>query len=352
MDMHLCNIYVTYAGYRLAMNFLPLSKSKHMLPFAALLSANGENVHRLLKQASLSADCLEDPDTLIPGVCEGSFRELAAQKLGRPNISLEATRHLEIEDLGDFGKVILKEPTLRGSISRFQQLAATESSWVAFDLYPQPDGGLWFGQRLLTHNKTGEWHNNLYLICLMLKVARLADPTWSPTEILLNLQAAPEQNTAIEMLGSTPLLEQAVSGFMIPASMLALPVAKSTMEEEVTEAGLWSTAPPQTFAESLRQLIRSFAKSRWLSVDEAGELSGQSARTLQRRLSTEQITYSNLVQQCRLEMAGDLLENSNATIADIAYQLGYSNQGNFTRAFYRWAKVSPREFRKHRATAH
>jgi AraC-like DNA-binding protein len=66
----------------------------------------------------------------------------------------------------------------------------------------------------------------------------------------------------------------------------------------------------------------------------------------------EQDSYSHLVQQCRLEMAGDLLENSNASIKDIAHQLGYSNQGNFTRAFYRWAKVLPSEFRKHRSNAH
>jgi AraC-like DNA-binding protein len=39
----------------------------------------------------------------------------------------------------------------------------------------------------------------------------------------------------------------------------------------------------------------------------------------------EQDSYSHLVQQCRLEMAGDLLENSNASIKDIAHQLGYSN---------------------------
>jgi len=334
------------------MKYLPLSKSKHMLPFAALLSANGVNVTRLLKQARLSSACLEDPDTLIPGACEGPFRALVAQKLDCPNISLEATRHLELEDLGDFGKAILMEPTLRGSIGRFQQLVATETSWVTFDLCPQPDGDLWFGLRFLSPTETGEWHNYLYVMCWMLKVAQLADPAWSPAEIMLGLQATPERIAAIEMLGSTARFRQNGTGFLIPASLLALPVEKNTAPEEVTETGLWASAPAQTFAESLRQVIRSHANECWLSVDEAGEVVNRSVRTLQRRLSMEQQTYSNLLQQCRMEMSGDLLENSNATIAEIAHQLGYRNQGNFTRAFYRWAKVSPSEFRKHRSTAH
>ena len=334
------------------MKYVPLSKSKHMLPFEALLRANGENVPRLLKKARLSSACLEDPNTLIPGVSEGLFRELAAQKIGCPNISLEATRHLELEDLGDFGKAILMEPTLRGSMDKFQELVATESSWVTFDLCPQPDDDLWFGLRFLSPTETGEWHNYLYVMCWMLKVAQLADPTWSPTEILLGLQATPERIAAIEMLGSTARFEQNGTGFLVPASLLALPVAKNLAQEEVTEAYLWASAPSQTFTESFRQVIRGHANDCWLSVNEASEVVNQSVRTLQRRLSTEQQTYSNLLQQCRLEMAGDLLENSNASIAEIAHQLGYNNQGNFTRAFYRWAKVSPSEFRKHRSIKH
>ena len=97
-------------------------------------------------------------------------------------------------------------------------------------------------------------------------------------------------------------------------------------------------------------MIRSYVNDGWLSIDQASEVTRTSVRTLQRRLLTEQKTYSDLVQQCRAKMAGDLLENSDATIAEIADQLGYRNQGNFTRAFYRWAKVSPSKFRKHRSS--
>jgi AraC-like DNA-binding protein len=71
-------------------------------------------------------------------------------------------------------------------------------------------------------------------------------------------------------------------------------------------------------------------------------------RSIQRR-AAEQKTYSNQVQQCRAEMAGELLENSETPISEIADQLGYRNQGNFTRAFHHWAKVSPSEFRKYRS---
>ena len=151
------------------------------------------------------------------------------------------------------------------------------------------------------------------------------------------------------MTGSTARLEQTCTGFMVPAPMLAQPVVKRSAQGVNKDVNPASTPIPDNYVESLKQIIRAYANDGWLNVDEASEVSDQSVRTLQRRLSKEQTTYSNLVQQCRAEMAGDLLENSDISMAEIAHQLGYGNQGNFTRAFYRWARVSPSEFRKHRS---
>jgi AraC-like DNA-binding protein len=205
---------------------------------------------------------------------------------------------------------------------------------------------------MLSQGVQDSWQSNLYVLGWKLKAVRLADPAWSPVEILIRSKATQERCEAIEMTGSTARLEQTSTGFMVPASMLALPVAKNSAQGVNKDVKPGPTLIPDSYAKSLKQVIRTYASDGWLSVDEVSEVTGQSARTLQRRLSMEQDSYSHLVQQCRLEMAGDLLENSNASIKDIAHQLGYSNQGNFTRAFYRWAKVLPSEFRKHRSNAH
>jgi AraC-like DNA-binding protein len=331
------------------MENLAITKSKHLLPFAAILSARGIRVHRLLKAAQLPLNCLDDPETLIPAVCVGRFRKLAAQKTGCPDLSLQTTRHFQFENMGDLGRKLLLEPTLLGSMEKFRKLVGTETSNVIIDLCPQANGDLWFGHQLLSQKELDAWHSNLYVIGWMLKIVRLADPAWSPAEISMRSKATQEHREVIEMTGSTARLEQTCTGFMVPAPMLALPVAKKTAQGEKKDVNPAPTPIPDSYAESLKQIIRAYANDGWLSVDEAGEATGQSVRTLQRRLATEQDNYSNLVQQCRLEMAGDLLENGSESIADIAHHLGYRNQGNFTRAFYRWAKVSPSEFRKHRS---
>ena len=48
----------------------------------------------------------------------------------------------------------------------------------------------------------------------------------------------------------------------------------------------------------------------------------------------------------RLGTAVHLLASTDATVLDIALDVGYSDHAHFTRAFRRWTGVAPREFRK------
>ena len=70
-----------------------------------------------------------------------------------------------------------------------------------------------------------------------------------------------------------------------------------------------------------------------------------SERTLKRRLQEEEASFQQLVDQVRLERAGDLLRNTSMNLSQIADALGYADAANFTRAFKRWTTTSPSQYR-------
>lgn len=72
---------------------------------------------------------------------------------------------------------------------------------------------------------------------------------------------------------------------------------------------------------------------------------GISVRTLQRRLHESGLTYSSLVQTVRHREACRRLLRSQQSISDIGKALGYTDPSHFSRAFRRWADMSPRSFR-------
>jgi transcriptional regulator GlxA family with amidase domain len=74
---------------------------------------------------------------------------------------------------------------------------------------------------------------------------------------------------------------------------------------------------------------------------------GLSPRSLDRRFreatGSSPLVY---VQQQRIKAAKELLESTNLTITEIAYRVGYLDQGHFARLFERVLLVAPREYRR------
>ena len=114
---------------------------------------------------------------------------------------------------------------------------------------------------------------------------------------------------------------------------------------------------PQLEAELLRQfaseslkeqakgtLKRLLAGQRPRLEDVAGELR-MGARTLQRRLVEQGVTFQDLLEEARREMAQHYLLQPSLELNETAYLLGYEDPNSFIRAFHKWEGTSPGEWR-------
>jgi AraC-like DNA-binding protein len=72
-----------------------------------------------------------------------------------------------------------------------------------------------------------------------------------------------------------------------------------------------------------------------------------SRRTLQRRLAEEGTSYSVLLDEARQELAIRYIGEQRLSIKETSYLLGFSEPGNFSRAFKRWTGQAPSNFRDH-----
>jgi AraC-like DNA-binding protein len=70
-----------------------------------------------------------------------------------------------------------------------------------------------------------------------------------------------------------------------------------------------------------------------------------SPRTLTRRLSDVGTTFEEVLSSLRCELAGRYLRDTELSVGEIAFALGFSSTGSFVRAFRRWTESSPSEVR-------
>jgi len=316
-------------GYPL--NTVDLTASRHVFPVATFMADNGEPLQPLFERAGL-------PDSCLAAIWR--FRELAAMRSGFPNLTLAVMAPLALAELGAVAQSLLGAPTLLRTIQDFRRLAHSESSTANLDLTPYGNRHALFSVRFSLSHQPGQWQAELCLLMWMLKIVRLVDPKWSPTEIWCTAGATCDRLRAIESLATRPRFNQRCTGFPIPFSMLVLPQERCERRAEVDEAVLWSTAPSDSASGAVKQLIQAYAEDRWMTLAEASDALGVNARTLQRRLAVEDKTYSALLQETRAEVAGHLLDHTDASLSEIARLLGYSDLSNFNRAFRRWAATA------------
>jgi len=69
------------------------------------------------------------------------------------------------------------------------------------------------------------------------------------------------------------------------------------------------------------------------------------ARTLRRKLRAEKTSFRKVTDELKMSMAIKYLRDTELTVDEIAHLLGYGDTANFRRAFRRWTKRGPLEFR-------
>lgn len=71
-----------------------------------------------------------------------------------------------------------------------------------------------------------------------------------------------------------------------------------------------------------------------------------SARSLQRKLQEEGVTYQQLADSIRKSLAVHYLESGKYPVKEVSYILGYNELSAFTRAFKRWTGTTPKSWAK------
>ena len=107
------------------------------------------------------------------------------------------------------------------------------------------------------------------------------------------------------------------------------------------QAGKASNSLGEQVKQTLRQLL---AGRRPTLLDVAQEL-GLSARTLQRRLTDSGLTFQQVVEETRRELARHYLKQRAMELNEAAFLLGFEDANSFFRAFQGWEGTSPGEWR-------
>jgi len=100
-----------------------------------------------------------------------------------------------------------------------------------------------------------------------------------------------------------------------------------------------------TVADHVKQSLRRLLAGKRPTLQDVAQELGLSARTLQRRLTDGGITFQQLVEETRRELAHHYLKQPSVELNETAFLLGFEDANSFFRAFQLWEGTSPTAWR-------
>lgn len=102
---------------------------------------------------------------------------------------------------------------------------------------------------------------------------------------------------------------------------------------------------PRCFRMEVEAAIEPMLASGDVSIHRVARQLGMSRQTLYRRLKAEDVTFEEILDAKRRQLAIRYLGFDRISVKGAAYKLGFSDPAAFSRAFKRWTGSSPSEFR-------
>lgn len=104
-----------------------------------------------------------------------------------------------------------------------------------------------------------------------------------------------------------------------------------------------------SFRDRVRAAIAKGLRERRCDLSSLARELALSPRTLQRQLEAHGTSHRELVGDVRRELATQLLARDDTSVVEVAYELGFTEQAAFHRAFVRWTGMTPGAFRSGRS---
>ncbi|RPH45274.1 MAG: AraC family transcriptional regulator [Burkholderiales bacterium] len=320
-----------------------------------LIGRFGIEAGPLFAQHGIDRGLLSDPSArLSQDAIDALVRDLAA-RVPDPAFGLLAAECWHPGSLGALGHAWLASSTLRRGLERLQRYWQLLGQRTAITLRDDADG-----LAVVLRNPRSD----------PVVAAAITDIEFSVLLDMCRMNAGRDLNPVqVRLIRPEPLATAPYSAFfrcpvrfgaaeraiVLPRAAVDAPLATGNRQiagllDRMLAEDLARLDRSDVVARCRAQLHRRLASGEVTATQVASDLA-MSRRTLHRKLADAGTTWQQLVDATRRDMALRMIEDPRRAIGEITFELGFSQQSAFARAFRRWAGTSPTQYRESLAAA-
>lgn len=337
-----------FSGHRLEC-VKPLARYAALNNFVELGHTLGLEPAQMIRRVGLDPGSLPLQDRWVPADAVAELLERSAADTGRDDFGLALAAQRKLANLGPVSLVIREEPHVRSVLAvlvRHQhmyneavRINVTETSGLA-TIAVSVDVG-----------RPGDFPQSTQLaVGVITHLLRIfLSPEWHPLAASLTAPAPPDPTRHNEFFGITVRFGGDFDGITMYTKDLDTPNPQADPELRRYAGQFLDSSGPDRGGDienRVRELIELLLPTGRCSVDQVARSLGVDRRTVHRRLTAQNQTFSQVLDSTRVELARHMVASRRHTLTETADLLGFSSPGNFSRWFRRRFGQSPTEWRR------
>ena len=324
------------------------------LAFARAKSA-GVALEPLLAAADLTLQQMEDPRIRIPVQSQITFLNAVADAVGDDYLGFHLAQHFDLRQIGLLYYVMASSDNLADALERGARYSSIVNEGIAHTCTTGSDMGVMLHyvgvSRHLDQHQIEFWMTALLRICRELTGLRLF-----PSKVRLAHLRKPLSAEFSEFFGDGIEFGASADEMSFTKAEGDLPVVgadsylNSVLVKYCEEALSQKPSPRGSFRSSVENTIVPLLPHGRAHAAEVARRLGVSQTTFARRLASERLTYTSVLESLRFDLAKRYLAEETLSISEVAWLLGYREVSAFSHAFKRWTGHTPRMARSRLAS--
>jgi AraC-like DNA-binding protein len=318
---------------------------EHAIPLAPLLSKAGLNVEQI-----------DNSSVRVEARSQIRILDLAADALLDDLLGFHLALDYDLREVGLLYYVLASSDFMNDALQKAARYGRINNEGVLLKFHANKDLALKFEytgvDRRMDSHHIEFWLASFVRLCRQLTNRRLIP---SRIRVVHHRKKTPAEFRSL--FGCDIEFGAATDELVFPGAVALMPIvgADSYLNRiliRYCEEALAHRTPTRTsLRASVENAMAPLLPHGKANAVEIARRIGMSRRTLARKLSSEDLTFSAIAEELKGDLAKHYLTASDLPISQIAWLLGYSEVSAFTHAFKRWTGMTPRQSRAlgHRA---
>lgn len=317
-----------------------------------LIQHHGADPDSILGRASIRPEELDSPvnELLLSDFC--NLFEEAAQQTQNDRFGLMFGEHFKPRRLGAIGYAAISSPTLAAALRNVERYFPAQQSQSSFGMIREDSDVFWLSYRIFDERIPNRRQDAELSMGMFLNIFREAlGQDWVPLEVRFEHEAPDTTYLHEKVFGAPVRFGRRTNAFAfrrrdLDARMPGQDPYLYSIIEPFLQSRCEMHQDPEDLATTVRNQIKLQLGETPPTIAEIARILGVTDQSLQRQLRRHGVSFQELVNAARRELALHYLEDQDIPLTEIAHSLGYSELSAFSRAFRGWTGMSPQRYRR------